>query len=127
MEDVEWIHVINQRKQKRQIRQNTIEETKKRWKTLKRDCPHIILPSRAQRIRRKINITHLDKKLVSDEWIEYQCQGWHYVKVIKHEYLSGIPKDTETVSYSVLPIDNGWGDVVLFSRSLPNLIVEGKL
>lgn len=101
----EWISVVDKKKQK-----------KLKWKLLKQEYPHIIAPSRALRIQNKINIDNLYEKLMSDEWIDYQKEGWWYVKVLKPSDPSGIPENTDTEIYSILTVDNGYDDKVLFVK-----------
>lgn len=89
---------------------------KKLWKELKKECPHIIVPTRARKISEKINIENLDTKLMSEEWINHQKNGWFYERVYKPEDFDQIPTETERVEYSILQVENSYGDVVLFSR-----------
>ena len=75
------------------------------------------MPDRAQRIKRKLNIDNLDTKLLSQDWIDYQKKGWRYVKVLKPDsqtYPSGSESTPDSLVFSTLPLDNGWGDLILF-------------
>ena len=84
MEDSrEWCTVTNKKQQKRRCKQKKIYEDQRKWDSLQKEYPHIIMPTRAQRIKRKLNIDGLDEKLLSQEWIDYQKKGWKYVKVLK--------------------------------------------
>jgi hypothetical protein len=118
MEDSsEWHTVVNKKNQKRRTKQKQIDDEKRKWDTLQKEYPHIIMPSRAQRIKRKLNIDGLDRKLMSNEWIEYQKKGWRYVKVLKPEAqtsVDGIAIDSTSLTFSTLALENGWGDLVLF-------------
>ena len=121
MEDDKWTKVVNQKRQKRKIKQKGIEEEKNKWELLKNEVPHVVLPIRAKRLQTKLNIDKLERRLLSDQFIEYQKQGWKYVKVLKSSdngISNKIPPNTRDFSYSVLGLDNGWGDAVLFSMAL---------
>nr|QBK86137.1 MAG: hypothetical protein LCMAC101_07320 [Marseillevirus LCMAC101] len=112
----EWCTVVNKKQQKRRFKQKKIEDDKRKWDVLQKEYPHIIMPARAQRIKRKLNIDGLDKKLMSDEWIEYQKKGWKYVKVLKPDMLERTKGtlDSESLTFSTLSLCNGWGDMALF-------------
>jgi hypothetical protein len=113
----EWVEVTNIKKLKYQNRRNQRSEEQERWRELRTSFPWIIVPSRAQRIRRKLNISLLDEKLLSEEWILYQKQGWNYIRVVRPDDDTPIPSNTDTIEYSVLDVNNKWGDRVLFARS----------
>ena len=116
-DSVEWCTVVNKKQQKRRTKQKKMEEDKRKWDILQNEYPHIIMPCRAQRIRRKLNIDGLDKKLMSDEWIDYQKMGWKYVKVLKPDALERTKEtiaDSESLIFSTLSLDNGWDDKALF-------------
>lgn len=124
----EWHAVTNKRNQKRRIKQRKIDEEKRKWEELQKECPHIIMPDRAQRIKRKLNIDNLDEKLLSQEWVDYQKRGWKYVKVLKPEsqtYSNGTGMESDSLAFSTLPLENGWGDSVLFCISA-DAQVEGQ-
>ncbi len=106
----EWTLVV---KKQKIIPSSPIFDIK--WDRLKSTYPHIVIPARANRLCRNLNIDGLDTKLMSDEWIDYQCQGWCYVKVLK--VCDEIPNNTEYTTYSILNIYNKWRDRVLFSRT----------
>ncbi len=118
MEDSrEWCTVVNKKQQKRRYKQKKIDEDKRKWDTLQKECPHIIMPAKAQRIKRKLNIDGLDEKLLSQEWIEYQKTGWRYVKLLKPDaqiYTDGTIFDSTNLTFSTLPLENGWSDEALF-------------
>lgn len=118
MSDNEWRPVVNIKRQKKRLRQKEQEAEKNKWEKLKNEYPHIVLPSRAKRLQEKLNIDELEKKLISDEFIEHQTKGWNYVKVMKpSDITKGFPDGTENISYSSLKLNNGWGDCVLFKKS----------
>ena len=113
----EWRTVVNKKQQKRRFKQKKIEEDKRTWDSLQKEYPHIIMPVRAQRIKRKLNIDGLDKKLLSQDWIDYQKKGWKYVKVLKPDsktYPNGTGIDSTSLAFSTLELENGWGDRALF-------------
>ena len=114
MVDGGWTRVTNTKKARRQIHQKSLDEERLKWDDLLERCPHIILPARAHRIRRKLNIKRLDDCLLSKEWISHQLEGWIYMRVIKPDDKDGIPAETPECVYSVLSIDNGWKDAALF-------------
>lgn len=114
----DWITVTNLKKKRRDARISASKEERLKWAAILNDCAHIVLPHRARRLRERLNVDKLDEKLMSDDWIEYQNQGWIYSRVIKPKYHQTVPKNTLTVEYSVLEVDNGWKDTVLFYRQI---------
>lgn len=118
MSDEGWVEVKNTKRQRRQEKQEAAAREVERWDVLRTRAPHIVTPARAQRIRRKLNILNLDEKLVSKEWVDHQLQGWEYQRVVKPDDGEGIPDNTDTDVYSTLPLDNGYGDVVLFRMAV---------
>lgn len=80
---------------------------------IKHQFPHVVTRERAQRLQGRLNIDKLYDALMSEEWIQYQCDGWKYIKVIRDgaEYDKKDEKE-----YSVLPIGNEWNDHVLFVK-----------
>lgn len=116
----DWIEVIPPKKAKR-AEKKKIEE---RWKKLEEICPHIMTPQKIADVCKRINISNLENKLKSEEWIEYQLSGWIYQKVLTnveeingstYGYSNTIPKCISE-EFSTLPVQNKWGDVVLFKR-----------
>jgi len=89
------------------------DEEKVKFTTLKREIPHLMMPGHIRRIARKINIDLLAERVLSDEWVEYQRLGWAYNRVVKPDDMDQIPDDD---SYDILPLDNKWGDAVLFRQ-----------
>jgi len=126
MDDDKWNKVFNQKKQKRKIKQKEIKEEEYRWEQLKKEIPHIVLPNRAKRLQTRLNIDNFEENLLSDRFIEYQRSGWKYVKVLKSVDKSvpvEIPLPTSTsqnrdIVYSILSLNNGWGDTILFSKTI---------
>jgi hypothetical protein len=120
MEDVNWTKVVNQKKLNRSLKKKDIEKENIKWVELKNEIPHIILPVRAKRLQSKLNIDKLEYKLLSEEFIEYQRLGWKYVKVLKSLDSIGIkpPLDTKDSSYSILELNNNWGDCILFKMDI---------
>jgi hypothetical protein len=112
----DWVEVKNCKKLKNDMRRQQRIQEEDRWKTLKEKAPWIIIPARAQRIRRKLNISKLDEKLLSNEWINYQVSGWNYVRVVRPDDKDPLPTSDSITEYSLLSLDNGWNDKVLFSR-----------
>lgn len=110
----DWIEVKNNKKSRRQERRNAQIQEEQKWTEILNNYPWIISPSRASRLRQILNIEGLDDKLLSPEWIDHQKNGWIYSKTIK-------PDDNivilESEEQSILPVDNSYGDVVLFVRN----------
>ena len=116
-DSTEWCTVVSKKHQKRKSTKKEIEEDKRKWDVLQKEYPHIIMPARAHRIKKKLNIDGLYDKLISDEWIEYQKKGWKYVKIMKPDAQSYTKEPTiysTSLLFSTLPICNGWGDEALF-------------
>ena len=118
MSEDNWCTVVNKKKHKRKQKLHDVETERTKWRNLQIEYPHIIMPVRAQRIRRKMNIEQLDVKLMSDDWIQYQKQGWRYVKVLKPDDPDGVPESTSDINYSYLELNNKWGDKVIFCQEL---------
>jgi len=113
----EWTTVVNTRKLKREAKFEARKQEQEKWKAILEECPHVVLPSRAERLKQRLNITNLDKKLTSDEWVNHQKKGWIYFKTFKPRgYI--LPQNTELLEFSALEIENGWGDKVVFYRLL---------
>ena len=114
-----WETFVNKRKQRKKQKLHE----KKVWESRKETAPHIILPQHAAALQRKLNIDRLEEQLCSEQWIEYQLEGWQYVRVLK----GGLPApliDTDTHHYSVLALENDWGDVVLFKKDKSSALEE---
>ncbi len=112
----DWKMVVNTKKIKRDVRIQARKRERTRWEAILKTWPHVVTPHRAERLRRRLNVDKLDTRLLSDEWIEHQKRGWKYVKTLKLRDPSEIP-NVQGVEYSILDLDNTWGDKVLFSRS----------
>lgn len=127
MEDGTWTKVVNHRNQKRKNKHKELGEEKAKWDQIKKEIPHVVLPVRAKKLQQKLNIDRLEEKLLSEEFIEYQKSGWKYVKILKSSDnkpidKDDIPSDTtissgELLTYSILDLENGWGDFALFSMA----------
>jgi hypothetical protein len=115
----EWTKVVNPKNQRRRRKQKEFEMEKNKWNSLENEYPYIVLPERARRLERKLNIDRLEARLLSDEFINYQKSGWRYIRVMKPKDMEGgIPPDTISEKFSSLPLNNGWGDYILFSKNL---------
>lgn len=77
-----------------------------------KEYPWVLTGKRACNIQSKINIVGLVEKSLCDEWINFQKEGWRYIKVIK----GGVKDKDLEENLHILPLDNSWGDVVLFKR-----------
>jgi len=128
----EWTTVVNTKKIRRTARIKARREEKEKWDAILKVCPHAITPDRAKRLEKRLNITGLATKLTSDEWIEYQKEGWEYHKTYKpKDFLLEFGEDgkvsertvfkrsrlpPENGNYSFLGVQNGWGDKAVFWR-----------
>jgi hypothetical protein len=88
-------------------------EEEEKFTVLKKEIPHIKMPGEIRRIAASIRIDGLADKMLTDEWIELQRDGWQYVKVITPDKEEEIPEDDE---YDLQSIENKWGDYVLFKK-----------
>jgi len=104
----EWTVVVN--------RKNRNREEKLRWKSFLSLYPHVVSPQRATSLEAKLRVKNLKFNLLSEEWVEYQKEGWEYVKIIKSQFIDELDLYENNERYSCLDLDNGWGDVVLFRR-----------
>lgn len=84
-----------------------------KFTALKAEIPHLMMPGRIRRIAQKLNIDMLADQMLSDEWVAFQREGWTYDQVVKPDQTGSIP-DGE--GYDILPLDNTWGDLVLFRK-----------
>lgn len=89
-------------------------EEEKKFTQLQIEIPHLMMPGHIRKIQKKINIDELADKLLSDEWIEYQREGWVYERVIKPDETGSLPDGDD---YDIRPLGNKWGDVVLFKKA----------
>lgn len=114
MTDEGW-QIVKKRQRPKKKKYILTPEERQKWNLLEIKYPHMVLPQRALRIRRKLNIDKLDIYLLSDEWINYQKDNWRYDKVLKAGTFN--EKDIEkTVNILILDLENGWGDKVLFTK-----------
>jgi len=89
-------------------------EEQENFETLKNTCPHLMMPGEIRRYAQKENIDLFAEQMLSDEWIAYQQEGWVFVRVIKpDDNVEDIPDGD---GYDVRPLDNKWGDIILFKR-----------
>lgn len=89
-------------------------EEEEKFKALLKEIPHLKIPGHIRRIQMAINIDCLADKMLSDEWIEFQRQGWEYVKVVKPDDNADLLDEEEC---DLLSLDNKWGDFVLFKKA----------
>lgn len=107
--DQDWVYVIHPKKKKKEDK----KKEKERWDTLSKICPHLMTPEKIGHLCRQINITNLENKLLSEKWVEYQLSGWSFEKVIT-KYDLYLYKDKD--DYSLLSIQNKWGDYAVFKK-----------
>ena len=101
----EWTVCVNVKKQKRDA---------------KRAHPHLIQYGKAQALQRKLNIDNLANTLLSAHAHDIQCAGWIYSRVLRPG--DPIPEDNTDTKYTTLPVNNEWGDLLLF-----RIRIEDKL
>lgn len=89
-------------------------EEEAKFTKLQLEIPHLMMPGHIRKIQRKINIDQLAERMLSDDWIDYQRQGWVYDRVIKPDDTTGIPDGEE---WSIRELENKWGDIILFKRA----------
>lgn len=91
------------------------EDEKEKFMEIRKKSPHIMLPGAAKRMAITMRIDNFAEMFTSDEWVNYQRNGWKYVKVIKpDEGDFDIPDDGN--EYDLLSLENKWGDYVLFLK-----------
>jgi len=88
-------------------------EEEEKFKALQKEIPHIKMPGEMRRLAATIRIDGLADKMLTDEWIEFQRNGWEYDKVVTPNEDVEIPDGD---GYELLSIDNKWGDFVLFRK-----------
>lgn len=88
-------------------------EEEEKFKALQKEIPHIKMPGEIRRLAATIRIDGLADKMLTDEWVEFQRNGWEYDKVITPNEDVEIPDGD---GYELLSIDNKWGDFVLFRK-----------
>lgn len=89
------------------------EDEKLKFMNLQKVCPHIVMPGTARREALLIRIDNYVEKILSEEWITFQCDGWKFVRIIK-------PDDTDfeipDEGYELLNLENKYNDFALFQR-----------
>jgi hypothetical protein len=94
---------------------NTEEE---KFKKLKAEISWLVMPGYIRKIQQTLNIANLSEKFLSDEWIDFQRQGWEYDSILKPDGDKDMPENTEEYEYNVKSLENKWGDIVLFRRKI---------
>lgn len=106
----EWKIVAPRRKEKSRLQ-------KEKWDGLTEKCSHIITPSLSRNLRSKFNVDGIEEFFMSDKIVNLQIDGWIYEKILK-SVDDEIPDDSEEWIYRSFPVNNDYGDCVLFKRSL---------
>ena len=88
-------------------------EEQVKFTQLQKDIPHIMMPGIIRRKQQLLNIDNLADRILSEESIEFQRNGWEFVRVVKPNDEEEIP---ETEDYDLMSLDNKWGDYVLFKK-----------
>ena len=112
MSDGEWTVVKNTKGERRRARKRAEYLEEQKWEDLLAEIPHIITPDRARGIEARNRVRGVVRKFQTDDWIDHQLEGWRFFKILR----SGEepPQTTEDDAFSVLSLDNGYGDAVLF-------------
>lgn len=110
MSDDGWATVA---KKKPQRKNSQRQHEFKQLQELRIEHPHILDRSTAQDIAIHRNIDGFVDKMMSEEWIRVQAQGWKYVGIYTPSQQNKIPDDP---TYMTMDLENGWGDVVVFKR-----------
>jgi hypothetical protein len=87
-------------------------EEKVKFLELQTKCPHIVMPGTARRDAVRIRIDNYAEKMLSDEWIEFQCNGWKFVHIIKPDDEVDIPDE----GFELLNLENKYNDFALFQN-----------
>lgn len=90
----------------------SIEEEDK-YKIIISEFPHIKMPGQIRRIGNSLNIDGFADKMLCDEWIEFQKEGWAFEKIIKPDTEEELPEGDE---YELRELSNRWGDYILFKK-----------
>lgn len=96
---------------KKNIKDFENEEEREKFTQLKLDHPHIMMPDRIRKIEQMINIEGLSSKVLSDESLEIQKNGYEYSKVITPFDI--LPSSSD---FQLISLKNGWGDYILFTK-----------
>ena len=91
--------------------ESTEEEDK--YKIIISEFPHIKIPGQIRRIGNSLNIDGFADKMLCDEWIEFQKEGWAFEKIIKPDTEEELPEGDE---YELRELSNRWGDYILFKK-----------
>jgi len=105
-----WITVKNNKSLKKTAKM----EQRHKWKDLKTAYPHIITPQKARILQQDLNIDGLADGFDSEEWVNLQCEGWMYVRIVKAGKKLPLPDDS--TEYKYIDINNRWQDKVLFKK-----------
>lgn len=111
-----WVTIKNIKLEKKHKR----DTERLYWIELINAHPHIITPARAIKIQASIRVDGLAEMFLNEEWINYQKQGWVYVKTIKYPFEPELLYE-EGVEYKLLDVNNKWGDKSLFKRNLEGI------
>lgn len=93
------------------------DNEKEKFTSLREKIPHLIMPGEIRRTQRQIRIDGLADKLLSDEWIEVQRDGWKFSRVVKpNENVEEQLLELDDMTTQLLDLENEWGDCVLFVK-----------
>lgn len=90
------------------------DEEKEKFTELQKICPHIVMPGTARREVVILRIDNYVNKILSDEWINLQCDGWQFIRIVKPDDTDfEIPEDGE---YDLINLENKYNDFALFKK-----------
>jgi hypothetical protein len=90
------------------------KEEEEKFNLLKKEIPHLKMPQEVRKMQILENIDDLENKLLSEEWITLQAEGWEFMCVVKPDDQTPPPEDTKEIKYELYPLENKWGDYALF-------------
>jgi hypothetical protein len=100
---------------------NVVEskQAKKNKRSGTPSTPVIITVRAAKDKEMYLHIHGLADTLLSRESVDLQLDGWVYESVIKGgDDKETVPVSTSDFEYKALPVENRWGDQVLYSRRI---------
>ncbi len=90
------------------------EEERKKFIEIQKTTPHVMMPGQIRRIAATLNIAGLAEKMLGEEWIKLQLDGWKYERVIKpDDCADDVPDGPE---YDIQDLGNKYGDLVVFKK-----------
>jgi len=88
------------------------EEEKIKFTELQSEIPHLVMPGDARRKEIVERIEDFSKRILDDECIEKQREGWKFVKVMRPDDHEEPPDGGD-----ILELGNKYGDILLFEMA----------